>query len=146
MVDATHTFFSPGSEPKTTLFTPLPKDDLKKRVQTTATELRNFASDYRKKIIDHLKVSQRKDFTSQKAELDDLEKQSTLEFQTKILPQARELHFELLRRLNLQWPVCSTSGLSIEGYRAIALGLIGADDAGPTNIAKYLETLVSSLS
>jgi len=124
----------------------LPKDDLKKRVQTTATELRNFASDYRKKIIDHLKVSQRKDFTSQKAELDDLEKQSTLEFQTKILPQARELHFELLRRLNLQWPVCSTSGLSIEGYRAIALGLIGADDAGPTNIAKYLETLVSSLS
>ena len=43
----------------------------------------------------HLIVSQRKDFTSQKAELDDLEKQSTLEFQTKILPQARELHFEL---------------------------------------------------
>jgi hypothetical protein len=48
-VDATYTIFAPGSEPKTTLFTPLPNDELKKRAQTTVIDLRNFASDYRKK-------------------------------------------------------------------------------------------------
>ena len=145
LVNATYTFFPSGHGPNTTIFTPLSNDDLKKRANTIAAQLRKFAADYHTKITDQLNGAQNKDFAIQKADLDQLERQVTLEFQTKILPQTREAHFELLNRLNLPWPVCSTSGLSVEGYRAIAQGILGTDDTGPTNIANYLETLASRL-
>jgi hypothetical protein len=143
LVDGAYTFMSPGSEPKITPFTSVSKGELKDRVRATVADLENFASDYGEKLKGVL-ATQNIEFLQQKSELENIQKEETSAFRARILPLVRDLHFELLRRLKLPWPVCSSSGLSIEGYKAITEGLID-EESGLINLAEYLKNLANRL-
>jgi hypothetical protein len=143
---ATFTRFPPGYVPPETPFGDYDVPRLKHRITIVGDQLGTYESMYQSEIKsimaspqdDSASQEQRraqiKNINEKKTKADD---EWTRRFQTEQLPEIRSLHDELIRRLKLPFPVCSNSGLSVGGYKALMQGFI-SDHGSLSNLADSL--------
>jgi hypothetical protein len=153
LVDATGSYRLPGAGPTSTPYSALTNEELKTRVTRLASGMKNLEAIHKAKTdsilaaprvrasSDDQEREQFRDIQSRKLKEDN---QFLDQFRQDYLDRARTLHDELLIRLKLPWPICSRSGLSVAGYRALSMGFVDGD-APLSNFADYLEHLVNRL-
>jgi hypothetical protein len=147
LVRATGSYF-PSGYPKNTIYAGLTNNDLKREAHHIAAQLRVFEAMYRKQIavLSHQPpADDAASVQAAQAKLQELQDQTIKTFQTTLLISARNLHFELLNRMNLPFPTSTRSGLTIQGYQAIMSGEIYSTSA-LGNFADYLDDLANRLN
>jgi hypothetical protein len=154
LIEATGTSFPVGYVPPPTALSGFSKDELRHRIALLKERALLFEQNFRDEIRtvtttlrpNGLSEEQYRiklqELTTKKSAI---EAQHTTECQTQYLPEFRSLHDEMLIRMNLPFPRCSSSGLSIDGYRAIMTGILSGNTP-VQDLVVYLATLSVKLS
>lgn len=140
--------FTYGVPDTTTPFNGFPVSALKQRVKILAEDFQRIDTAYQEKISKISAIEEDDQSSSSVSEMSGeiaVARDKAIKDIQGYLAGAREMHTEMLMRLNLPYPTGTKSGLSIQGYCILMGGQIAGKATGISDLAAYLLKLSAKL-